>query len=55
MSLSNCIFSTFLVAKQCRLYRISVNEGSGAYLKFRLKGRALIEGGTRGGGGGALN
>ena len=29
-----------------------MNEGSGAYLKFRLKGRALIDGGARGGGGG---
>ena len=29
-----------------------MNEGSGAYLKFRLKGRALFDGGTRGGGGG---
>ena len=27
-----------------------MNEGSGAYLKFRLKGRALIDGGARGGG-----
>ena len=31
-----------------------MNEGSGAYLKFRLKGRALIDGGARGGGGGHL-
>ena len=28
-----------------------MNEGSGAYLKFRLKGRALIDRGGEGGGG----
>ena len=27
-----------------------MNEGSGAYLKFRLKGRALIDRGGEGGG-----